>query len=335
MSGLPGKCGVIMKFTWRSTLLVAVSAVCCAVAASAQQSQERTAPRAVARLQASDEIKVDKCFLNVIDKRTLAASRAGILAFVKPEEGHTLKVSEVIAKVRDEIAAAQFATADKTAKNDIEIRFAKASADLAQIELLKATQANATLPGTITNIEIQRLRLASDRAALQIENAQKEFDIAGSKRDEAGELLNTHVVETTMGGLVTKVYKHTGEAVREGDPIIDIVNTDRMRVRGYVAYANASKVHLGDKVSMKLDVSEADLAEKDMVFEGKVTYIAPSVSRSSSPEVEIYAEVANRDGVLRDGARVFMSLTPRKGGQAPVNATTKRDVPRRPGATQE
>lgn len=324
-----------MKFTWRSTLLVAVSAVCCAVGASAQQSQERTAPRAVARLQPSDEIKVDKCFLNVIDRRTLASPRAGILAFVKPEEGHVVKASDVIAKVRDEIAAAQFATADKTAKNDIEIRFAEKSAELAQVELFKAQKANVTLPGTITGIEIKRLELAYDRAMLQIENARKEFDIAGSKRDEAGELLNTHVVETTMGGLVTKVYKHTGEAVREGDPIIDIVNTDRMRVRGYVAYGDASKVRLGDKVSVKLDVSEADLAEKDMVFEGKVTYVAPSVSRSQRPEVEIYAEVANRDGVLRDGAKVFMSLVPRKGGLAPVNATTQRDAVRRPANTQE
>lgn len=322
-----------MNVTWQGSVTATVSAGLL-LAGSLALTQEPTAPRtapptgprAVARAQA-DLIHVNACHVNVIDKVTVAAARGGVLAFVKCEEGHEVKLSELVGKVRDEVAAAQFATAEKTYRNDIEIRFAEKSAELAQQEYLKGLQSNGLLPGTVTEIEMKRLKLAWERAALQKENAEKEHDIAGSKRDEAGELLQTHVVETPIAGLVTKVYKRSGEAVREGDPIVDVVNTDRMRVSGYVPFKDISRVRPGDKVLVKLDIPEIAVPEEDQRFEGRITFIDVSVQKVR-PEVKVYAEVVNRDGILRDGAVAEMVIYPGK-TFSPPNATTQREFPRR------
>lgn len=322
-----------MQVTWQRTVAATISTgllVCASVALTqepiAPRKTVRTSQRSFAQAE-GDEIKVNACHLNIIEKRSIAAARGGVLAFVKPEEGFEVKLGELVAKVKDEVAAAQFATADKTARNDIEIRFAQKSAELAQIEHFKALQANQLLPNTVTEIEVRRLKLAYERAQLQKENAEKEHDIAGSKRDEAGELLQTHVVESPLSGLVTKVYKRTGEAVREGDPIIDVVNTDRMRVVGYVLFKDISRVRVGDKVVLQLDIPDVDVPEEQLTFEGGVTFIDVAVQKVR-PEVKISAEVINRDGVLRDGATARVTIYPGK-TFTPPNATTKRDVPRR------
>ena len=325
-----------MNVSWQGSVAAAVGLMVFASVASTQEktvprTTAQTSPRAIAAVQA-EVIHVNACHVNLIDKITVAAARGGVLAFVKSEEGHEVKLSELIAKVKDEVAAAQFATADKTARNDIEIRFAEKSSDLAQLEYMKALQSNGLLPGTVTEIESKRLKLAWERAVLQKENAEKEHDIAGSKRDEAGELLQTHVVEAPIAGLVTKVYKRSGEAVREGDPIVDVVNTDRMRISGYVPFKDISRIRPGDKVLVKLSIPDVAVPEEDHRFEGKITFISPAVQKVR-PEVQVFAEVINRDGVLRDGAVAEMVIYPGK-TFSPPNATTQRDFPRRPKGDQ-
>ncbi len=307
--------------------------VCASVALTQEPSTggtgERTGSRGVAKA-AADIIHVNACHVNIIDRVTVAAARGGVLAVVKTEEGHEVKLHELVAKVRDEVAAAQFATADRTARNDIEIRFGKKSAELALVEHQRSMTANLAVPGTFPDIELRRLKLAWERAVLQTENAQNEHDIAGSKRDEAGELLQTHLVETPIAGLVTKVYKRTGEGVREGDPIVDVVNTDRMRVSGYVSFKDISRVRPGDKVLVKLDIADISVPEEDQRFEGKITFVDVAV-RNLKAEVRVSAEVINRDGILRDGAEAEMVIYPGK-TFSPANATTQREFPRRPAA---
>ena len=328
------QCGVIMNVSWRGTVAAVAGAGLMAFAAVAL-TQEPIAPRATAQTGSrvvaaaqADVIHVNSCHVILIDKVTVAAARGGVLAVVKPEEGYEVKLDELIAKIKDEVAAAQFATAEKTFQNDIEIRFGQKSAELALVEYQRAMTANLAVPGTFPDIEIKRLKLAWERAVLQTENAEKEHDIAGSKRDEAGELLQTHVVEAPLAGLVTKVYKRTGEAVREGDPIVDVVNSNRMRVSGYVPFKDISRMRPGDKVLVKLDVPDVEVPEEDQHFEGRITFISVAVQKVR-PEVQVFAEVINRDGILRDGAVAKMVVYPGK-MFAPPNATTKREFPRRP-----
>ncbi len=326
-----------MKLNKQGILAAAIGASLLAMATFAQ-TQERTEPRTTSRTAAKqeggeDRIVASACFMNLVDRRTVAAGRGGILASVTPEEGIIVKAGQQVAKVKDEVAAAQFATADKQATNDIEIRFGQKSAEVAQVEWMQSVKSNSLVPGTVGEIELRRLKLAFERAELQIENARKEHEVAGLKRDEAGELLQTHVVESPIDGMVTKVHKRTGEAVREGDAIIDVVNMDRVRVSGYVPFKDVNRIRLGDKVVVKLEVPDAELAEEELRFEGRITFIDLSVTKSKTPEVKIFAEVVNRDGVLKDQATAAMVVYPRK-AFSPANATTKRDVPRRPNVDE-
>ncbi|MDB5384718.1 MAG: czcB 4 [Planctomycetaceae bacterium] len=289
---------------------------------------ERNGPERAPRVakQLGDVVMANDCHANIFDKVTIPAARGGVLGSVKYEVGQVVKAGEEVAKVKDEVAKAQFTTADTTAKNDVEIKFAEKSAEVAQVEYMKALRANAVLPNTVTDIEVLRLKLNLEKGLLQKQNAEKDHEVNGCKRDEAGEVLLTHVVQTPMHGLVTKLYKRTGDGVREGEAIMDVVNTDLMRVSGYVPLRDRSRVQIGDLVRVKIVVEGDDLPEENLIFEGKITFIDPAVQKVK-PEVRVFAEVANRDGVLCDGLTCSMAIYPGK-SQTPT-ATSQRSVPKK------
>jgi len=189
------------------------------------------------------------------------------------------------------------------------------------------------LPNTNSDIEMRRLKLNYEKAELQKLNAQKEHEVAGCKRDEADEILKTHMVLAPMTGLVTKLFKRTGDGVREGEAILEVVNTDRMRVAGYVPFRDRSRLQIGDLVRVQIVVGGAEtIPEEDEIFEGKITHIDNAVQKVK-PEVKILAEVTNRRGVLCDGLACTMKIYPGKTLSATA-ATSQRTIPRRTAVGQ-
>lgn len=270
----------------------------------------------------SEVVQVLDCYVNFMDKRTIAASRAGILAYVEPTEGDEVKADQQVAKVKDEVATAQFATAHKEATNDVEIRYAKKAAEVAQAAYLKAVNANVLQPNAFTDLEVKRLKLDAERATLQIEQAQLQFEVNGLKRDEAGEVLTTHAIKTPIAGEVTKLYKRAGEAVREGDPILEVVNVDRMKVEGYVRVEDVGRIKRGSYVRVRLDLRNIEIPEENEVLEGRITFIDPAMKKLE-PLIKIHAEVINTKRILRDGASAAMVIYPEKTFSGVQQAATR------------
>lgn len=321
-----------MQLTWQQSLAGAACIGLLGIGAWAPNrgrellGQER-APRAAAR-QSADEIKANDCHINIIDKVTIPAARGGVLSVVNCDVGNLIKSGDLIAKVKDEVALAQFMTAQTTASNNVEILFAEKSAEVAQVEYAKALRSNAVLPNTVTDIELRRLKLNYEKAELQKLNAQKDHEVAGCKRDEADEILKTHTVTAPMAGLVTKLFKRTGDGVREGEAVLEVVNTDRMRVAGYVQFRDRSRLQIGDTVQVQIEVEGGDpLPEEDEIFLGRITFIDNAVQKVR-PEVKIHAEVTNRNGILCDGLTCSMKILPGK-TLNPTAASSQRTPSRR------
>jgi membrane fusion protein (multidrug efflux system) len=330
-----------MKLTWQISLAgvacVSLLSLGAWLPAQERQLQERggqdrapegKAARGAAK-PAGDVIVATECHANIFDKVTIPAARGGVLGIVKYEVGQSVKAGELVAKVKDEVARAQFKTAHTTATNEIEIKFAEKSAELAAVELLKVQKANGIAPSAFTDVEVLRLKLAHDKALLQKQNAEKDHEVAGCKRDEAGEVLQTHMIESPMNGLVTKLYKRTGDGVREGEAVMDVVNTDVMRVTGYIPLRERRRVKIGDVVRVKIqaDVEGDTLPEEDRIFEGKITFIDVRVQKVEH-EIQIFAEVTNHNGILCDNQSCSMAIYPGK-SLAPTATTSRTSVPKK------
>ena len=241
----------------------------------------------------------------------VASGIPGVLDFVKPEEGDLVKANEQIVGLKADVVLAQKAIALKEAENDVEIRYAEKAAELADAEYEKAREANHRLKGTVAAVEIDRLRLAAERAHLQIEQAEHQLEVANLKANEAQANLEAYQLKSPINGVVTKRYKSKGEAVHQGDPILKIQITDRVRVEGYVDLVDSFRIKPGDPVKVHLDIPKVNLKIEEEQFDGVLKFVGLSVEPITG-KVRVWAEVQNPKNILKAGLTAKMTISPRK-----------------------
>ena len=246
------------------------------------------------------------CQIKIFDEVQLAAERAGVLDMVAAEGQHVRK-GEMLAHTRDDLVKATLAVATRQAKNDVEIRYAKKAGELAQVEYERDLQANSIVPGTVSDLTLRAHRLAAEKALLQFEQAETSLEIEKLKRNETVELLQMHTVLAPMDGQVRTVFKKEGESIAEGEPILELVNPNRVKVEGYVHLKDLQSVRVGSLVQVQLDIPDADLPSERLTFPGRIASVDVKVEPVTL-RVKVWAEVKNQNGVLKDGLTARMAI---------------------------
>ena len=243
-----------------------------------------------------------------------ASDRAGIITSLEFKEGQTVTNGSRIALIADEVARANLAVAQKKATNDVEVRFAKVARDAAEKEyamLEQMAQKSSKDAGdqlrAVSQADVDKAKLARDKAELSIDHAVHELELAKLNFDVTAAELKTYSIISDFDGVVTRIYKKKGEAVRQGDPVAEIVNIDRVRIEGRVRLAVLPYAKQGAKVLVRLSVDEIDLPGEDVEFEGRITFVDP-VSDPVDLTTRVYAEVQNRDNILRPGLEAQMQI---------------------------
>ena len=262
-------------------------------------------------------IVVKDCRLRLIDDLKLSSERSGILDYVVPQ-GTRVKKGDVIARLRDSIARATYAIAERESANDVEVRFARKAAELAQLKYERAQQAEQTIAGTVTDFEIRELRLAAERSLLQLQQAEHQFKIAELKKRQQAETLRSYQLTAPFDALVRVVHKKNGEFVGEGDTVIEIVNDNTMRVDGFVSLEQLPMISTGSRVMVLLEQSAGDPTP----FAGQITFVDTKIEPVSM-RASISAEVQNKHSLLKDGLLVTMAIATERNAVAD-NATRSK-----------
>lgn len=250
-------------------------------------------------------IVVKDCRVRLLNDVQLSSARTGILELTVAE-GESVKSGTVVARLRDKLQRVSHSIADREASNDIDVRFARKASELAQAKFLRAVEANKSAAGTVSELELRELRLAAEKSLLQIEQAEHQFVIAGLKRDEAEENVNLFQVVAPFDGTVLDVYKRPGEVVREGEQIVRLASAARVRMEGYVTVEQAARIRRGIAVQARLQF-DASEAVSNEVYPGRLVFIDIKVEPVSR-KVRVLAEVANPDGLLRDGLTATLTI---------------------------
>ena len=274
-------------------------------------------------------VRVEKCKIALLDHVKLASDRSGILKHVEYKEGDTVGRGNRVVLIADEVAIANLDAAQKKASNEVEIKFAMVSKDSAEKELEIMNRANEAAPGkesegsrqTVAQMEVIKAKLAVDKAKLSIEQARHELALNKLNALVTAAELKTYSVLAEFDGVVTKIYKKKGEAVKQGEEVADIVNTDRVRVEGRIKLNDLRYAKQGSKVFVRLKVAGYDLPGENEVFEGKITFV-DLVSDAIKYDTRIYAEVKNRDNILRAGLSADMEI---EIDEQPVAAVIQQD----------
>lgn len=273
------------------------------------------------------EITLTNCRVKIIDQIPLASDRAGVLAEMSLTEGSPITARQRVARIRDDVIQAQLAIAQQKAEFTGEVAAKEKARDSAENEYRQALEANRVTARTVTQLELERMKLAADIADSDIQKAKHELQVHRLERDQASAELAAYAITAPFSGIVTKVYKKRGEAVRQGDPVIELTSTDRVRVDGWLELPDSYRVTQGMPVKVQLDLENYDLPEEKLVFDGRITFV-DVVVETTGEKVKVSAEVVNHDNVLRAGLIARMTIIPTRTATAatPVSGTAKPKV---------
>jgi RND family efflux transporter MFP subunit len=275
-------------------------------------------------------VTLKKCSVKLIATAVLASDRPGLIASVEPKEGDDVRKDQKLVLLKDEVAIAIFQISKEKSENDVNKRFAEASAAVAKAEWEKMLESNRKVPGSIPSIEVERARLNYVKAMLQGEMAAHELKVATLEKEKAFADLQTYKIEAPFDGKVRKVHKHKGEAVTQGTPILELVNTKLVKVEGYLPLEDLWNVRRGDLVEVRVDIPDRDLDIEKEVFEGKIYFVEPSVSPVTHG-ARVWAEVQNSGERLIEGLYANMTI---KHGRASGTAKKTGSVPDSAGIRQ-
>jgi macrolide-specific efflux system membrane fusion protein len=256
--------------------------------------------------------------LTLIEQVLVPAREAGVLMRLAVREGELVETGRLLAVVEDdqarvakERATIEVEIAEEKSKNDIDLRYARKSSEVSQAELERALDSVKRFPRSISQTEVDRLKLAAERAELQIEQADRDQRVARlTSRLKANELeaatieLERRKIAAPLSGMVVEVYRRPGEWVNPGDRVLRMLRLDKLRVEAFLNARQVSRKLVGAPVSLA-----TELAGREETFEGEVVFVSPEVEPVTG-QFRIWAEVRNREALLSPGLSGTLTINP-------------------------
>lgn len=209
----------------------------------------------------------------------VATESAGKIVQINFKMGDYVTKGKVLAKIDD--------TFKRLAYENAKLNYNKYKDDLSRYETLAAGDA-------VTETQLRDIRLGFENAAIQLENAKKQWD-------------DTKIT-APFNGYITAQNTELGAYVNVGNPIAGIADISELKVVLDVSESNAYQLHQGQQINITTDV------HPDAKYTGKISNISPKASASHTYPVEILISNNGKDK-LKAGTYVNVSVNMGKSGK--------------------
>jgi len=283
---------------------------------------------------AQPEPVLTNCLVSLVEEAKVPAREAGVLLELVIREGDGVRAGEVIARIDDNQAQmekrrakAEHDQAAAKAESDVDVRYSIAAEQVAEAEHQKALESHAKVPGSVTEVERNRLKLNHQKGELQIEQAQLEQRMnglaaasKGVELEAAENAIERRLIKSPLDGVVVQIFPHEGEWMQPGDPLAHVVRTDKLRVEGFV---NAGQWNADDVRDRPVTVEVQLAGGRRESFAGRIVFTSPLVQAGNN--FRVVAEVDNRQNadserwLLRAGQSATMTIHSTQSPLPPVH----------------
>lgn len=279
---------------------------------------------------AAARLQLPSSLVTVIEEVEIPAKVEGVLSAVEVREGQLVEAGTVVARIEDaearlthERSRIEFEIARKQARNNLKVRIAKTGADVARVEHKRAVESVERYKKSVSETELDRLRLAAEKAELETEQAvheQETAQLTSSLRETemqlAQQAVDRRAILSPISGMVVQINLHRGEWVPAGKTVIRVLRVDRLRIEGFVQTRDLPGDLTGRRVTLAVDLPGRSGAE----FEGAVVFVSPEVNPVNG-QVRVWAEVENQKLQLMPGLRGTLTI------HADTAQTARRENP--------
>ena len=275
---------------------------------------------------------LSNCLVSLVEEAKVPAREAGVLLELAVREGDAVRSGEMIARIDDNQpqmekrkAKAEHDQAVAKAESDVDIRYSIAAEKVAEAEHMKALESHTKVPGSVTEVERNRLKLNEQKSELQIEQARLEQRMSvlaaaskGVELEAAENAVERRLIKSPLDGVVVQIFPHQGEWMQPGDPLAHVVRIDKLRVEGFV---NAGQWNAEDVRDRPVTVEVQVAGGRREAFEGRIVFTSPLVQAGNN--FRVVAEVDNRQTadrwLLRAGQTATMTIHSQQSPLAPVH----------------
>jgi multidrug efflux pump subunit AcrA (membrane-fusion protein) len=278
---------------------------------------------------AARETQLAHCLVSLIEDVQVPAREAGALVSVGVVEGQYVQQGQLLASIDDQqpridkvAAELERDAALAKAQDDIEVRYAEAAFAVASAELERGLEIERKHAGSVTQQEIQKLRLAKHRDELQIERSKLDMRVAKMNAGvhqaavkSADDALARRQITSPLAGVVVTLFHEKGEWVAAGEPVVQVIRIDRLRVEGFLNATEIGPEEVSDR-PVTVDVQLA--GGRTARLAGKVVFTSPLLQ--AGEKYRVRAEVENRSDngspVLKPGMTATMTISLGSGSHA-------------------
>ncbi|HUG69447.1 MAG TPA: HlyD family efflux transporter periplasmic adaptor subunit [Pirellulaceae bacterium] len=251
----------------------------------------------------SNRAVLSHCQVLLINDVDVPAEEAGRLLTVNAKEGDYVEKDALVAQINNQQAilskvAAELErdAAQTRADDDIEVQYSIKSFELAETELNNDVEINRRQPGSVPATEIRRKQLDRTRAELQIGRsrldlkvAQMTADVQNAAVQAAEDSIQRRRIIAPFSGQVLQVYRQSNEWVNIGEPVVRVVQMNRLYVDGFISGADYNVVDIANRpVTVEIALARGRKEQ----FKGQVVFVNPIVQAGNRYRVR--AEVENR-----------------------------------------
>jgi RND family efflux transporter MFP subunit len=181
---------------------------------------------------------------------------------------------------------------------------AQRDVDVARTQYVAAQAAHETAQVELSHqfparIRVAESQLQSDRSAVRV--AESELRRREADLSLARKRLADLTLRASISGAVARRHLNAGQYVSENTAVFTLVRGDPLKFTGTVPEHAALAVHPGQVVRVRVEPLP------DRQFQGRVVRVSPSVDVTSRT-VQMEAEVANSEGLLKPGLFVRASV---------------------------
>ncbi len=280
-----------------------------------------------------DSINVSSVLITLIDQVEVTARLQGMLSSVAVRESQLVKKGDVLAQIDDAEAELtkqrskiELETAREQAESDVHIRAAKKSLQVSAAELRRSEEAVKRFKKSVSDTELDRLRLLKEQAELSIEQSELEKKIAGftktmkkNEYDLATLHVELHKIKSPLTGMVVQINRKPGEWVEPGQAVMRILRIDRLRAEGFIHASELAEDLAGRPVTLTVDLPGKPKSQ----FTGSVVFVHPEVNPVSG-QVRFWAEIENTDLRLRPGLKASLTIDPKRSSSSQQSAVSSQ-----------
>lgn len=272
--------------------------------------------------EATGEIAIPAVVVTLMEQVDVPAQEQGVLLKRVLTEGQVVEEGQVLGQIDDRDvkllrlrAEVELEEARRLAENDLKVRFALKSAEVAKSELKRAQDSIEKFPKSVSQTELDRLQLLADKAALETEQAQEELASArlqqSLKQHDLERILlqqERRRIVSPLTGVVVQWKKHQGEWLEPGTPVVRVIRMHKLRAEGFVAADRLPREATGREVTLTVERP----GQSSLQLPGRLAYISPEIDPVNN-QVRFWAEVDNPQ----------LKLQPGQGGSLLIHAIKK------------